>query len=62
MKTDAFRHVMPRPCHGRSNDPERGPGYGRNATRNPREAGRPEDEEAIFSGNVIRLTGLTVKG
>lgn len=62
MKTDAFRHAMPRPYRDRYNDPERGPGYVRTVIRNPREAGRPEDEEATFSGTVIRLAGLAVKG
>ena len=44
-------------------DPERGPGYIRATIRNLEEIGLSESErESIFSGNVIRLTGLTVKG
>jgi microsomal dipeptidase-like Zn-dependent dipeptidase len=44
-------------------DPERGPGYIRATIRNLEEIGlSQEEQEAIFSRNVIRLTGLTVKG
>ena len=44
-------------------DPERGPGYIRETIKNLEEIGLSEEEkQAIFSGNVIRLTGLTVKG
>lgn len=43
-------------------DPERGPGYIRATIKNIKEIGLSADEqEAIFSGNIIRLTGLTVK-
>ena len=44
-------------------DPERGPGYIRATIRNLEEIGlSPAEQEAIFRGNVTRLTGLTVKG
>jgi uncharacterized protein len=44
-------------------DPERGPGYIRATIANLQEIGLSEAEkEAIFRGNVTRLTGLTVKG
>lgn len=44
-------------------DPERGPGYIGATIKNLEEIGLSDDEkEAIFSGNIIRLTGLTVKG
>lgn len=44
-------------------DPERGPGYIRATIKNLEEIGLSEEEkQAIFSGNIIRLTGLTVKG
>jgi len=44
-------------------DPERGPGYIRATIRNLEEIGLSgEERDAIFSGNIIRLTGLTVKG
>jgi len=44
-------------------DPERGPGYIRATIANLEEIGLSEAEkEAIFRGNVTRLTGLTVKG
>ena len=43
-------------------DPERGPGYIRATIRNLEEIGlSPAEQEAIFIGNVTRLTGLTVK-
>jgi aminocarboxymuconate-semialdehyde decarboxylase len=43
-------------------DPERGPGYIRATIANLGEIGlSPEEQEAIFCGNVTRLTGLTVK-
>ena len=42
-------------------DPERGPGYIRASIRNLEEIGLSEaDQEAIFRGNVARLTGLTL--
>ena len=41
-------------------DPERGPGYIRATIRNLEEIGlSPAEQEAIFCGNVTRLTGLT---
>jgi aminocarboxymuconate-semialdehyde decarboxylase len=44
-------------------DPERGPGYIRATIRNLEEIElTPAEQEAIFCGNVTRLTGLTVKG
>jgi predicted TIM-barrel fold metal-dependent hydrolase len=44
-------------------DPERGPGYIRATIANLQEIGlSPAEQEAIFCGNVTRLTGLTVKG
>jgi aminocarboxymuconate-semialdehyde decarboxylase len=44
-------------------DPERGPGYIRATIRNLEEIGLSgQEKDAIFSGNVLRLTGLTVKG
>jgi hypothetical protein len=44
-------------------DPERGPGYIRATIANLEEIGLSEAEkEAIICGNVMRLTGLTVKG
>ena len=44
-------------------DPERGPGYIRATIANLEEIGLTEaEQEAIFRGNVTRLTGLTVKG
>jgi Amidohydrolase len=44
-------------------DPERGPGYMKATIKNLEEIGLSEAEkQAIFSGNIIRLTGLTVKG
>ena len=44
-------------------DPERGPGYIRATIRNLQEIGlSPAEQEAIFCGNVTRLTGLTVNG
>jgi aminocarboxymuconate-semialdehyde decarboxylase len=44
-------------------DPERGPGYIRDTIKNLQEIGlSAEEQAAIFSGNVIRLTGLTLKG
>jgi hypothetical protein len=44
-------------------DPERGPGYIRATIKNLEEIGLSgEEQEAIFSGNIIRLTGLAVKG
>jgi len=43
-------------------DPERGPGYIRATIANLEEIGLSQAErEAIFCGNVVRLTGLTVK-
>ncbi len=43
-------------------DPERGPGYIRATIANLEEIGLSEAErEAIFCGNVTRLTGLTIK-
>jgi aminocarboxymuconate-semialdehyde decarboxylase len=43
-------------------DPERGPGYIRASIKNLEEIGLSEaDKEAIFRGNVTRLTGLTLK-
>jgi aminocarboxymuconate-semialdehyde decarboxylase len=43
-------------------DPERGPGYIRATIANLQEIGlSPAEQEAIFCGNVTRLTGLTVK-
>jgi aminocarboxymuconate-semialdehyde decarboxylase len=42
-------------------DPERGPGYIRATIKNLNEIGLSESEkDAIFSGNVSRLLGLTV--
>jgi hypothetical protein len=44
-------------------DPERGPGYIRATIANLEEIGlTPAEREAIFSGNITRLTGLTVRG
>jgi aminocarboxymuconate-semialdehyde decarboxylase len=44
-------------------DPERGPGYIRATIANLEEIGlTPAEREAIFFGNVTRLTGLTVQG
>ena len=44
-------------------DPERGPGYIRATIRNLEEIGLTSaEQEAIFCGNVTRLTGLTVQG
>jgi aminocarboxymuconate-semialdehyde decarboxylase len=44
-------------------DPERGPGYIRATIANLEEIGlTPAEREAIFCGNVTRLTGLTVRG
>ena len=44
-------------------DPERGPGYIRATIANLEEIGlTPAEQEAIFCGNVTRLTGLTVQG
>jgi len=43
-------------------DPERGPGYIRASIKNLEEIGLSDaDREAIFRGNVTRLTGLTLK-
>jgi hypothetical protein len=51
------------PCSDSPYDSERGPGYIRATIKNLEEIGlSAEEQEAIFSGNVIRLTGLTVKG
>ncbi len=42
-------------------DPERGPGYIRATIKNLQEIGlRPEEQDAIFSGNVTRLLGLAL--
>jgi aminocarboxymuconate-semialdehyde decarboxylase len=43
-------------------DPERGPGYIRATIKNLGEIGlSAEEKDAIFRGNVIRLTGLTIQ-
>jgi uncharacterized protein len=43
-------------------DPERGPGYIRATIKNLEEIGLSgQERDAIFRGNVIRLTGLTVR-
>ena len=43
-------------------DPERGPGYIRATIKNLEEIGlSKEEQEAIFSGNIVRLTGLKVR-
>ena len=43
-------------------DPERGPGYIRATIKNLQEIGLSEaEQEAIFHGNITRLTGLTLK-
>ena len=43
-------------------DPERGPGYIRATIKNLEEIGLSAGEqEAIFTGNIIRLTGLKVQ-
>ena len=47
MKIDAFCHIMPRPYYDRF--------FTLDETL-------PAEQEAIFRGNVTRLTGLTVKG
>ena len=42
-------------------DPEKGPGYIRATIKNIQEIGlSPEEQEAIFHGNVLRLTGLAL--
>jgi aminocarboxymuconate-semialdehyde decarboxylase len=42
-------------------DPERGPGYIRSTIRNLQEIGlSPDEQDAIFRGNVSRLLGLSV--
>lgn len=43
-------------------DPEKGPGYIRATIKNLDEIGlSKQDREAVFSGNIVRLTGLTVR-